>query len=117
MSIEFLENDLGSILNSSIFDEPALFQPSQGEEFYPCRVIFNGAAREESPGQARASALSMEYSVTIKETDLPIRPARDDFFIFSQVNGSEASRPLKWKVFKVISDGHGMLTISLHKVS
>jgi hypothetical protein len=103
--IDFLENDLAAIMDSRALDQPMEFQPEDGEPV-SFRGLFSAPTEEQNPGTANAPTTAQNYSVAYKETDLPRRLKRGDLI---------AARGQLWRVYKIMSDGQGLLTVNVQK--
>lgn len=104
--IGFLDSDLRAIMEAGDFSERVIFDPAGANA--PLMGMMNRPIREvvlaDGAGPTRSSSLQRELAITISKSSLPRKPERGDVF-------SVGSR--LFKTTKIISDGHGMLTISL----
>ena len=103
----FLDSDLAAIMSAGDFDEPFIFTASGGKAIR-LRGHFHAPINEQNPGEVRNPVLAQSYSITFREGDLSKRPQRDD-----QVQ----ARGRNWRVWRVLSDGQGLLTVGLQKVA
>ncbi|MDL2226551.1 hypothetical protein LJB86_02710 [Deltaproteobacteria bacterium OttesenSCG-928-M10] len=103
--LDFAERDLAAIMASRAFDQAMEFRPEGGEPT-AFRGLFSAPSEEQSPGGSSAPTVAQNFTVALKETDLPARPKRGDVI---------AARGHLWRVYKVMGDGQGLLTVSLQK--
>jgi len=120
----FLDADLAAILEAGDFDEVLEYIPKaaaaepgagaspagqgSGPTALALRGHFHGPTGEQSPGDLKNPVLARLYSVVVKESDLPGPPARDDLIL---------ARGQAWRVWRIHSDGQGLLTISLQRAN
>ena len=103
-----LDSDLAAIMEAGDFDEPMVFAPAGAKRGRRIRGIFHAPTGEESPGGVSAPILAQSYSATLSESQLGRRPKRDD-----QVK----ARGQAWRVWRVHTDGQGLITLGLQKVT
>jgi hypothetical protein len=103
MSIDFIEDDLRSILGDQVFGEAFTFDPGGPDETQG-RGIFGGAVGERTAGGLQARGVTVEYSLMVAESVLPRRPRKEDLF---QVRSS------RWRASRIFPDGQGMVTVIL----
>lgn len=103
----FLDRDLSAILAAGDFDEPMFFTPAGSRRGRQVRGVFHAPTGEQTPGQASTPVLAQGYAVTLQESSLPRRRAKRDDLI--------KARGQTWRVWRVYSDGQGLLTLGLQK--
>ena len=103
--IDFLESDLSAIMSSRVFDQPMVFDPD-GADPHGFRGIFSAPDEERAPGQVSNQITAGNHSITYKQSDLPRRLKRGDIVL---------SRGVKWRVYKQLGDGQGLLIVSVQR--
>jgi hypothetical protein len=106
--IAFLDSDLLAIMRGGAFSERVTFDPDGAAK--PVMAIFNKPIRTgaffavEGPGAVSANLASRDLNVTLAKSDLPRAPQHNDII---EKDGQ------RYRVRRVLSDGHGLLTLGL----
>jgi hypothetical protein len=109
--IKFLDNDLRDILASSPFATRAVLSQGDSDRHFNVGGFFNSPLRENeraAVGTApQAGSIAQDTTFSFQLLDGQIVPKRGDIF---SIEGR------KYEARKVLTDGIGMATVSLHEV-